>query len=409
MLAGDFAQEIWILGGLMFGISDAGTNPITAANNYMQETTRKEAEYYAQNASGSKTAEKLNKYGTVVASAIPTLAMAMMTGGMSNAGMAKKGIEKAAFMAKSTDFSRYVAMARSVIGQTAKNPNAQMAFIQGAGHSYEMALEEGASETEAALFSILNGSFNSITSVGGGNKDLGGIQSLPQNVKTALQEGNSPVVMEYAKSVVQEVGEGQLQRWFEKTMRSIYDPNVKFGSLSDENAIFNPKDMWETAKADFVSASAAGGVHASAKAAEKGLMTAAGKSFSRIDSYRFARELMAESPEYSFADAMEQGHLLHKATTGNMLTASEFERLSMTNQTVQQIFTERTNIPFSVYDNADAAVLRRKYGSGIIKVANNDVRAGNSQFGLVDLFRAAGYNEKIQSFLINMRVAGTTA
>lgn len=96
-----------------------------------------------------------------------------------------------------------------------------------------MALEEGASETEAALFSILNGSFNSITSVGGGNKDLGGIQSLPQNVKTALQEGNSPVVMEYVKSVVQEVGEGQLQRWFEKTMRSIYDPNVKFGSLSD--------------------------------------------------------------------------------------------------------------------------------------------------------------------------------
>ena len=61
--------------------------------------------------------------------------MAMMTGGMSNAGMAKKGIEKAAFMAKSTDFSRYVAMARSVIGQTAKNPNAQLAFIQGAGHS----------------------------------------------------------------------------------------------------------------------------------------------------------------------------------------------------------------------------------------------------------------------------------
>ena len=68
MLAGDFAQEMWILGGLMFGISDAGTNPITAANNYMQETTRKEAEYYAQNASGSKTAENLNKYGTVVAS-----------------------------------------------------------------------------------------------------------------------------------------------------------------------------------------------------------------------------------------------------------------------------------------------------------------------------------------------------
>ena len=394
MLAGDFAQEIWILGGLMFGISDAGTNPITAANNYMQETTRKEAEYYAQNASGSKTAENLNKYGTVVASAIPTLAMAMMTGGTSNAGMAKEGIEKAAAMAKSTDFSRYVAMARSVINQTAKNPNAQMAFIQGTGYSYEMALEEGASETEAALFSILNGGFNSITSVGGGNRDLGGIQSLPQNVKTALQAGNSPVVMEYVKSVVQEVGEGQMQRWFEKTMRSIYDPNVKFGSLSDPNAIFNPKDMWETAKADFVSASAAGGVHASAKAAENGLMAAAGKSFSRIDSFRFARELVAASPEYSFADAMEQGHLLHKATTGNMLTASEFDRLSMTNQTIQQMFTERTNIPFSVYDNADASVLRRKYSSGIIKVANNDVRVGNSQFGLIDLFRASGYNGK---------------
>ena len=394
MLVGDFAQEIWILGGLMFGISDAGTNPITAANNYMQETTRKEAEYYAQNASGSKAAETLNKYGTVVASAIPTLIMAMMTGGTSNAGMAKEGIEKAAAMAKSTDFSRYVAMARSVINQTAKNPNAQMAFIQGTGYSYEMALEEGASETEAALFSILNGGFNSITSVGGGNRDLGGIQSLPQNVKTALQEGNSPVVMEYVKSVVQEVGEGQMQRWFEKTMRSIYDPNVKFGSLSDPNAIFNPKDMWETAKADFVSASAAGGVHASAKAAENGLMAVAGKSFSRIDSFRFARELVAASPEYSFADAMEQGHLLHKATTGNMLTASEFDRLSMTNQTIQQIFTERTNIPFSVYDNADASVLRRKYSSGIIKVANNDVRVGNSQFGLIDLFRASGYNGK---------------
>ena len=393
MLVGDFAQEMWVLGGLMFGVSDVGTNPITAANNYMQETTKKEAEYFAKNASGSETAKNLNKYGTVVASAIPTLALAMMTGGMSNAGMAEKGIEKAAFMVKSTDFSRYMDMAKTVLKETAKNPNAQMAFIQGAGYSYEMALEEGASETEAALFSILNGGFNSITSVGGGNKDLGGIQSLPQNVKTALQEGNSPVVMEYTKSVVQEIGEGQLQRWFEKTMRSIYDPNVKFGSLSDPNAIFNPKDMWETAKADFISASAAGGVHASAKAAEKGLMTAAGKSFSRIDSFRFARELMEASPEYSFADAMEQGHLLHKATTGNMLSASEFDRLSMTNQTIQQMFTERTNIPFSVYDNADATVLRRKYGSGIIKVANNDVRVGNSQFGLIDLFRSAGYNE----------------
>lgn len=50
-------------------------------------------------------------------------------------GDGEEGIEKAAFMAKSTDFSRYVAMARSVIGQTAKNPNAQLAFIQGAGHS----------------------------------------------------------------------------------------------------------------------------------------------------------------------------------------------------------------------------------------------------------------------------------
>ena len=69
--------------------------------------------------------------------------MAMMTGGMSNAGMAKKGIEKAAFMAKSTDFSRYVAMARSVIGQTAKNPNAQMAFIQGAGHSWDLLIYSG--------------------------------------------------------------------------------------------------------------------------------------------------------------------------------------------------------------------------------------------------------------------------
>ena len=140
-------------------------------------------------------------------------------------------------------------------------------------------------------------------------------------------------------------------------------------------------------------------------------MTAAGKSFSRIDSYRFARELMAESPEYSFADAMEQGHLLHKATTGNMLTASEFDRLSMTNQTVQQMFTERTNIPFSVYDNADASVLRRKYSSGIIKVANNTDDNLVFEIGSnSDLYSGRQViMEKIQSFLINMRVAGTTA
>ena len=81
--------------------------------------------------------------GRVVASAIPTLIMAMMTGGTSNAGMAKEGIEKAAAMAKSTDFSRYVAMARSVINQTAKNPNAQMAFIQGAGHSWDLLIYSG--------------------------------------------------------------------------------------------------------------------------------------------------------------------------------------------------------------------------------------------------------------------------
>ena len=46
-------------------------------------------------------------------------------------------------MAKSTDFSRYVDMARSVIKQTAKNPNAQMAFIQGAGHSLDLLIYSG--------------------------------------------------------------------------------------------------------------------------------------------------------------------------------------------------------------------------------------------------------------------------
>ena len=106
--------------------------------------------------------------------------------------------------------------------QLVRDPGAQYSFLSSFGENYEDAIENGASEIEATLYAAVNSSYNAMIEVGGSDEGLGGMQLLPKEVKEALQSGRSGIVMDWVKSVGQEIGEEELQGIMERGLKQIY-------------------------------------------------------------------------------------------------------------------------------------------------------------------------------------------
>ena len=253
-LFGDLAQEIWSLGGQTINtvagnkpIVGETTNPITAANEWVQETNRREAEYYAKNAEGNKAAELVNKYGPSVVAAIPQAVIAVMTSGASAATTA--GLEAASSAAQAgTGLQQLASMVANSLGSLSKNPSTQAAFIQASGSSYNEAIADGASKDEAELYALINGTYNTLVEMGGLDEALGGMQSLPKQVREALEKGNKNVVLQYVRNIASEAGEEVIQGMGERGLKTIYTDDVPVYSPENPNAIINPAQMAEEAK-----------------------------------------------------------------------------------------------------------------------------------------------------------------
>lgn len=214
--------------------------------NEGQETQKK----YADNvAKGGKAAELLDKYGAATVAAVPQAVMAYLTAGASaGASTAGLGAQAAAEMTPSM-----AGTIRRGVTAMAKDPNYWTAFSQVVGQSYDEAMDDMAktgtennkARTKAALYAMGNGLFNAAVEVGGG------IQKLPEELKHGANAWKA-----WVDSAVDEGKEEAVQGVIERALQNgVYHKGNKLVSLSDGDAILNPR----TAAEEFAGGAVVGG------------------------------------------------------------------------------------------------------------------------------------------------------
>ena len=270
-LFGGLAQELHTIANTTLdslGIGKSGAplgekNAISSLADYVRDTNKKESEYYGENAKElGKAGEAVNKYGTMVVAAAPAAILAMATSGASAPSTAGLQAYSAANTA-GTQFGYLTNMCGNTIKEMASNPSFQTSFIQESGHAYDEALADGATEEEAALYSLLYGTWAATVEVGGGDEAAGGLQKLPKQLKKALAAGDKSTVLKIAKSTAGEVGEEWLQGILESGFKSMYQPTPIWGG---DNAIINPQRMVEEAKGAAITSGILGAGQAAATA-----------------------------------------------------------------------------------------------------------------------------------------------
>ncbi len=214
--------------------------------NEGQETQKK----YAGNvAKGGKAAELLDKYGAATVAAVPQAVIAYLTAGASaGASTAGIGAQAAAEMTPSM-----AGTIRRGVAAMAKDPNYWTAFSQVVGQSYDEAMDDMAktgtennkSRTKAALYAMGNGLLNAAVEVGGG------IQKLPEELKHGANAWKA-----WVDSAVAEGKEEAVQGVIERALQNgVYHKGNKLASLSDGDAILNPR----TAAEEFAGGAVVGG------------------------------------------------------------------------------------------------------------------------------------------------------
>lgn len=215
--------------------------------NEGQETQKK----YADNvAKGGKAAELLDKYGAATVAAVPQAVMAYLTAGASaGTSTAELGAQAAAEMTPSM-----AGTIRRGVTAMAKDPNYWTAFSQVVGQSYDEAMDDMAktgtennkARTKAALYAMGNGLLNAAVEVGGG------IQKLPEELKHGANAWKA-----WVDSAVDEGKEEAVQGVIERALQNgVYHKGNKLASLSDGDAIMNPR----TAAEEFAGGAVVGGV-----------------------------------------------------------------------------------------------------------------------------------------------------
>lgn len=223
----------------------------TWARGIQREGQELQDKYAGNVAKGGKAAELLDRYGASTVAAVPQAVLAMLTSGgsmaASTAGLSRTAASELAPGVEST--------IRRSIAAAAKDPQYWLSFGQVVGDGYESALQDmqasgkydnNTARTKAALYAIGNGILNAEVEVGGG------IQKLPDELKHGAAAWKA-----WVDSMVDEGKEEVVQGVIERAMQnSVYDKGNPLASVSDPNAILNPR----TAAEEFAGGAIVGGV-----------------------------------------------------------------------------------------------------------------------------------------------------
>ena len=128
-----------------------------------------------------------------------------------------------------------------------KNPLYWSSYLQTAGTDYEKAKANGASDLEATATALISSALNAGIEISGGLEVLpdqvksGGVRAVGNWVKSMLDEGKEEVLQSIVTGI---------------TQKGIYDRSKEAFSLTNEDAIVNPK----RALNEFAMGAAVGGV-----------------------------------------------------------------------------------------------------------------------------------------------------
>lgn len=203
-----------------------------------RDTAYLDSKYSANTAKGGKAAKIAEDVGVGVIQAIPQAVAALGTAGSS---LTAQGLSEAASASPSI-----VSTLKNGVSQMAKNPNYWTSFLTTVGNDYESAKADGVDDTRAGLYAVADSLLGAAVEVSGG------IQKLPAEL-----QGNRFTVRKWIDTMLdegkEEVIQGVLSRGLENV---VYDKGNAIASLSDENAIFNPK----TSAMEFGMGTAVGGI-----------------------------------------------------------------------------------------------------------------------------------------------------
>lgn len=223
----------------------------TWARGIQREGQELQDKYAGNVAKGGKAAELLDRYGASTVAAVPQAVLAALTSGGSMAA-STAGVSSAAAAELAPGVANTI---RRSIAAAAKDPQYWLSFGQVVGDGYESALQDmqasgkydnNTARTKAALYAIGNGILNAEVEVGGG------IQKLPDELKHGAAAWKA-----WVNSMVDEGKEEVVQGVIERAMQnSVYGKGNPLASLSDPNAILNPR----TAAEEFAGGAIVGGV-----------------------------------------------------------------------------------------------------------------------------------------------------
>lgn len=217
------------------------TKATGAVSEYVDEGLENIEARIQNDTKDSELAQKATQLGSSTVAALPQAILAVLSMG----GSAATQLAPQATGIPGT--------AMSAAGKMFSKPSFKLSFVQNLGSGYENAKANGASDMEAVSSAMLSSITNAAIESGGG------IDELPNALReTGLDQPNR--LFQWAKSTLEEVGEGLLQDTTTGVIeKGIYDHDKPIFSASDESAIINPKRMAQSAVDEGIVAAILGG------------------------------------------------------------------------------------------------------------------------------------------------------
>lgn len=156
--------------------------------------------------------------------------------GSAPAGATTSGLTQAARLSQSmTKTEEFLRIGSMTMQDMARNPQYWTSFARVAGTDYVDALNEGASQSQAMMYALVDGSINALIEIGGG-----GIQNLPYTMETlespTLRKALGAALQSSYEEGMEEVYQGIVERGLSAVLLS---QNREIASLDNREAIFS--------------------------------------------------------------------------------------------------------------------------------------------------------------------------
>lgn len=220
---------------------NARNNPITRKYEESKQSNEKFDNYVAELTFDNKTAQNIEKHTSGLVINLPFIALnaiTLGTGGTAAAGAidSTQALLRAGRVARAgSGLGIVVPALESYAAAAATNPAMQWSYLTTFGSSLREAEEDGITGSKATLYAMLNSVINTQIEFGGG------FETGPLANKN------------FIRTVVEEIGEEELQGLFERGLKAVYK-DVDWVDMSGGNpdAVLNPQVMAETAVDTFV-------------------------------------------------------------------------------------------------------------------------------------------------------------